>query len=186
MPNVTPHLDAAALASALQAARDTHNEQALYQAIVNTPFKHRKETVKMGLGITVLLKVNKAEGTIDRIALSDTELAKGTTDMSAKPFAEIRIPLDDAQNSIAAALRTGKLQVVSDWEFLFTPVLTPQQARLNQAGGGIGCSVVYPFLDAWGAGAMIFSFFKYASSLTPADHAFMKQYCELVAKMLDF
>jgi hypothetical protein len=169
------------LAASLQAAKD---EPALFSAIVNAPFQFRKETVKMSLGILVLLQVNKAKGTIDRIALSDNELAKGSTDMSAKKFKEIHIPVDDSDNSIAKAIRSGEPQLVADWAYLFTPVLTPEQARLNQAGGGIGCSVVYPIIGARNGGAMIFSYFKYPNNITAADHAFMRGYIQLVASQL--
>lgn len=176
-----PQIDMAGLAESLQAAK---NDSDLFRAIVNAPFGFRKETVKMSLGIVVLLQVNKADQTIDRIALSDNELAKGTTDMSAKPFAEIRIPLDDQENSIAVAIRTRKPQVVADWAYLFTPALTPEQARLNQAGGGIGCSVVYPLPGVGDGGALIFSYFKYPSNIHDDDHVFMQAYSRLVAAQL--
>jgi hypothetical protein len=174
-------IDLTALAAVLQVAQD---DPALFVAVVNAPFKFRKETVKMSLGIMVLLQVNKAKGTIDRIALSDNDLAKGTTDMSAKKFEDIRVPLDDPENSIALAIRSGKPQIVADWAYLFTPALTPEQARLNQAGGGIGCSVVYPIVDARDGGAMIFSYFKYSANIDDTDHAFMRGYIELVTKQL--
>jgi hypothetical protein len=170
-----------ALADIMQA---THGDKELFHTIVNAPFLFRKETVKMSLGIIVFLQVNKQRQTIDRLTLSDNELAKGTKDMSSKPFEEIRIPVDDSKNSLAVAIRTGKPQIVTDWAYLFTPALNPEQARLNQAGGGIGCSVVYPLLGARDGGAMIFSYFKYSSGISAADHDFMRAYADLIVERL--
>src|SRR5438105_4592363 len=86
------------------------SEKSLFDAIVNAPFHNRAKTTLLGLGITVLLLVNPRERTIDRIALSDTELAKGTTDISVKPFKAIKIPLDYKGNFIAEAIRSGRYQ----------------------------------------------------------------------------
>jgi len=174
-------IDLSALAESLQAAR---NDKELFNTIVNAPFGFRKETVKMSLGILVFLQVNPKTKMIDRVALSDNELAKGTTEMSVKKFEDIRIPLGDKKNSIAEAIRSNEPQIVSDWQYLFTPALTPTQARFNQAAGAIGCSVVYPLNGARNGGAMIFSYFKYPVGITEQDHAFMRAYCELVINCL--
>ncbi len=179
--NDQPQIDRNALAGILKSA---HGDAELFQMIVNAPFSFRKGTVKMSLGILVFLQVNKHKGTIDRIALSDNELAKGTTDMSVKKFEDIRIPIDDKKNSIAIAIRSDEPQTVADWEYLFTPALTPTQARFNQAAGAIGCSVVYPLNGVRDGGAMIFSFFKYPGEITKQDHAFMRAYCALVTGCL--
>ena len=91
----------AELKKALNAAR----QQDLYQTIVDAPFYDRTMTARMGLGIVVLLLVNHQDKTIDRIALARTDLAQGTLDMSAKPFKDIRIPLNNHENYIAVAIR---------------------------------------------------------------------------------
>jgi len=159
-------------------------EQDLHMAIVNTPFDFRVATAFLFLGIIVLLKVNKKTGTIDRIALSQTELAKNTTDVSVVPFSAIKIPLDHQENIIATAIRTGKPQDTIDWKFLFEPALTPDQARLNQASGGIAYSAVYPLKGFGDGGAMIFSYFQYMHNIGNAQHEFMDQYSSLVARIL--
>jgi hypothetical protein len=156
----------------------------LYQTIVDAPFHNRVMTGRLGLGITVLLLVNEKESCIDRIALARTELARGTVDMSAKPFREIRIPLKDRDNFISIAIRRKHYMITSDWQFLFVPALTPQQARFNQAGGGIACSVVYP-LDIKPGGAMIFSYYEPVERIGSSHHGFMRDYCRLVAKCLN-
>ena len=136
-------------------------------------------TALLFLGIVVLLKVNKKAGMIDRVALSNTELAKHTIDVSFKEFNDIKIPLADTKNIIAKAIRTGKPQSTTDWQFLFAPVLTPEQARLNQASGGIAYSAVYP-LKAGDGGALIFSYFQYQSKIGVPQQEFMQAYAELV------
>lgn len=176
-----PKLDYAELQRTLEAVQGGDGE--LFHAIVNTPFEHPVETAFLFLGIIVLLIVNKETGNIDRVALSNTELAKNTTDVSYVPFSEIKIPADDPENIIAKAIRSGEPQDTTDWKFLFTPALTADQARLNQASGGIAYSAVYP-LQCRNGGAMIFSYFQYMHNIGEAQRAFMKSYSELVAKRL--
>jgi hypothetical protein len=156
----------------------------LYQTIVDAPFNNRAMAGRLGLGITVLLLVNQADSTIDRVALARTELAQGTVDMSAKPFKDIKIPLNDRDNFIAIAIRRKHYMITSDWQFLFVPALTPQQARLNQAGGGIACSVIYP-LKIESGGAMIFSYYEPVERIGDSHHKFMRNYSNLVAGHLN-
>lgn len=161
------------------------SDEELYRAIVNTPFTDYKvQTTLMFLGIVVLLQVNPKTGNIDRVALSNTELAKNTTDVSYVPFEQIKIPADDQENIIAKAIQTSKPQDTTDWKFLFTPALSAEQARLNQASGGIAYSAVYP-LSARHGGAMIFSYFQYQHNVGEVQHSFMKQYAQLVSSHMD-
>jgi hypothetical protein len=156
----------------------------LYKEIVNAPFHDKFMTTRLGLGIVVLLLVDKKHKTINRIALSDTDPAKGAVQMSAKRFEEIRIPCNDVQNIIAKAIRTGKFQKTDDWQYLFTPELTPEQSRFNQAGAGIDGSVVYP-LQARDGGAIIFSYYQLLSKLNTAPYKFMEAYSLLVSQALE-
>jgi hypothetical protein len=169
--------DFAALEQRLQAV---HNDDELFSAIVDTPFVNPLPAVLIFLGITVLLQVNKKTGTIDRIALSKTEQARMTTDVSVKPFKEIKIPVDYLENIIADAIHSGQPQDTTDWKFLFNPDMTAQQARINQANAGIAHSVVYP-LKARDGGALIFSYFQYRDEMDDGKaEVFMKRYAELV------
>lgn len=160
------------------------NDQQLFNTVVNAPFSDKKRTTLLGLGIVVLLLVNKKERTIERIALSDTDLAKGTVMMSVKPFHEIKIPLGYRGNFIAEAIRSGRYQQTSDWQYLFAPALTPEEARLNQAGGGIGCSFVFPLIDARDGAALIFSYYITLDKITREHHDFMNTYSKLAANSL--
>jgi len=156
----------------------------LYEDIVNAPFSFKVETAFLFLGIIVLLRVNKTTGNIDRIALSRTEPAAGTVEISVKKFENIKIPLSDPKNIIALAIRTGEPQKTSDWEYLFTPALTGEQARLNQAGGAINYSCVYPLLSG-NKGALIFSYYQFDGGKSSDEQTkFMVSYSKLVDDQL--
>jgi hypothetical protein len=156
----------------------------LYATIVNAPFDFPVQTALLFLGIAVLLLVDPDAGTINRVALSDTELAKNTTDVTMVPFEKIKIPLNDDENIIAKTIKSGVTHDTTDWRYLFTPILTPEDARLNQASGGIAYSAVYPLKVKQG-GAMIFSYFQYAHDIGEQQHQFMERYASLVSERLD-
>ncbi|HEX7633039.1 MAG TPA: hypothetical protein VF401_01790 [Candidatus Saccharimonadales bacterium] len=180
-PSDSPTIDYDKLEQALAGPA---NDPELYKAIVNAPFDtHRVETAFMFLGIVVFLLVDKESGLIKRLALSNTELAKNTTNVSAVPFEQIDIPLNHEENIIAKAIRTGNPQDTTDWKFLFEPALTPDQARINQASAGVAYSAVYP-LKARDGGAIIFSYFQYASNIGDVQREFMSQYAEIVRRRL--
>jgi hypothetical protein len=152
---------------------------------VNAPFTSPLIATQLGLGITVLLFVNQKDKTIDRIALSDTEQAKKTLQMTAKPFHEIRIPLGHESNIIAQAIETHTPQHTEDWQFLFVPEFTAQEARFNQAGAGIECSFVCPLNIPGGGGALIYSYYQPYSNLTKTHKEFMTAYTNHVSWLLD-
>jgi hypothetical protein len=162
------------------AAAETKN---VYATIVNAPFEQRVAAAFLFLGIMVYLRVNPRTNTIDRIALSNTELAKRTTDVSVVPFEEIKIPLGQADNIIAQAIERQHPKDTTDWKFLFDPALTAEQARINQANAGIAYSAVYPLATGDG-GALIFSYFQYDQGLGQAQRDFMAAYAAMVDERL--
>ncbi len=171
--------------SSLQAAK---NREELYDAIVNAPFASPVETVNLGLGIVVLLLQNKKTKTLDRIALSNTDMASGAVKMSAKPFHEIKIPLDAHDNILVKTIESGQPQRTDDWNYLFTPVFTPQEARFNQYGAGIEFSVTYPLYSEKKKqiiGAMIFSYFDKVAEITEEQKQFMETIVASASKHLD-
>lgn len=170
-------IDISRLAKALS---DASSDEALFAQIVNAPFEtHKVETTLLFLGIVVLLLVNKETGQIDRVALSQTEMALRTTEVSAKPFNEIKIDIDEPENIIASAIRTGEMHDTTDWNFLFKPALSAQEARINQANAGIAYSAVHPF-TARDGGALIFSYFQYKDMVGEQQHNFMEAYTRVV------
>lgn len=170
-------IDISRLTAALSGAS---SDEELFTQIVNAPFDtHKVETTLLFLGIVVLLLVNKQTRQIDRVALSQTEMALRTTEVSAKPFNEIKIDIDEPENIIATAIRTGEMHDTTDWNFLFKPALSPQEARINQANAGIAYSAVHP-LTARDGGALIFSYFQYKDMVGQQQHDFMETYTKLV------
>ena len=167
-----------------QALEQAGSREELNNLIVNAPFAQKVETTLLFLGIIVLLKVDETSGVIDRVALSNTELAKNTTDVSVVPFQDIKVPVDDPENILAKAVRTGQPQDTTDWKFLFEPALSAEQARINQASGGIAYSAVYPFDDVDSKGALIYSYFQYMHNIGNPQHEFMRHYTDLVATLL--
>jgi hypothetical protein len=164
------------------AACTTRDE--LFRAIVNAPFTYRVEMTHMSLGIIVLLFANKTDGLIHRVALSSTEMADGTKDVSVKRFEDIKIPIDYEHNVVAEVIRTQQPRRTADWQYLFAPALTAEEARLNQAGGSIACSVVYPLRDVGDGGAIIYSYYQYPEYLGDAQEEFMERYSYIAASRL--
>ena len=169
-----------------QDLRKLHSHQDLFEMVVNAPFQHVLHTTELGLGVVVLLLVNKKAGTLDRIALSDTEFARGAVKYSVKPFHEIKIPLTYSKNLLIKAIESHLPQRTEDWRFMFMPVLTAEEARFNQAGAGIASSVIYPleYKDHEVFGAMIFSYYEPLSNLGPEHDTFMQAYVNIAADTL--
>lgn len=181
-PSTNPAIDFDRLETLLKTAS---SDDALSQVIVNAPFENfAPEMAKLFLGVIVLLMVNKSTGTIDRIAITANDIAERTKRKSKKRFKDIKVPVGYTKNIIVKAVKTGKPQSTDDWEYLHGPALTAEEARLNQADGGIAFSVVYPLKGARDGGALIFSYYQYPDKIGPAQKDFMRKYSELVAKRL--
>lgn len=153
----------------------------LYDKIVNAPFSFTVEPAHLFLGIIVLVIKNELTNSIDRVALSQTELAKYTLNVTTVPFNEIKIPIDNSENIIAKAMQTKKPQNTTDWKYLFVPALAEDEARINQAGGGIATSYVYPIETPKLTGALIFSYFQYMNDIGDEHEKFMKTYTAIVS-----
>jgi hypothetical protein len=169
---------------ALQAALTETPPKRLPSAIVNEPFKYRLDMVAMGIGIIVFLVADPKSGNIERVSLSRTRLAEGTVRMSDKKFEDISIPVGHRQNIIAKAIAEQAPQMTEDWKYLFIPALTAEQARMNQAGGGIAGSFVYPVHIAEGDAALIFSYYKYMEKVGDSERQFMHSYASVVGEAL--
>lgn len=159
------------------------NAEEFYRAIVDLPFQNKLFTTSLDLGIIVFLRVNTSDGMIDRVALSNTELALEAVRASVKPFHEIRIPLKENKNIVAQSIRKNISIATDDWNYLFTPSLSAEQARMNQTSASIECSIVEP-LTTNPAGALIFSFFQPERLLGKSHHAFLTEYARIVSRHL--
>lgn len=161
-----------------------NDDEALFEAIVNAPFHDRAKAVHLNLGLLQMTLVNTKTNMVDRIALSDTEQAHGAVDISVLPFKSIHVPFDYEKNLIVKAIRSGKAQSTSDWQYLFIPALTPEEARFNQAGAGVACSFVYPLIGAGDGGALTFSFYQPIEFIQAEIQEFMQMYTTLAAQYL--
>lgn len=160
------------------------SDEALFEAIVNAPFHHRLESTLLGLGIIVFMLVDEQTGTIDRIALSQTEQAAEAVKYSVKPFREIKIPMDHQDNIIAKAIREQQPQQSADWQYFFIPALTSEEAHINQAGAGVGYSVVHPFHVGERRGAITYSYYLYPEDMGAPQEKFMHTYSNMVREAL--
>ncbi len=166
-----------------QTLEKSTSEDDIYNKIVNAPFTDKLYATSLDLGIVVLLRVNEKDNMIDRVALSDTSLAVEAVRASAKPFKDIRIPLDTQENIIASTIRDNSSRATEDWRSLFAPALTSSEARRNQTSAGIECSIVYPLSTVPG-GALIFSYYQPERNLSSVHKNFMVAFTGLVSKQL--
>jgi len=168
------------LADKLASSKDDAD---LFGTIVNAPFDDPSVTTGLGLGFLSLVLVNPKTATIDRIAISKTETAQGAIDVTVKRFEDLKVPVGHRANLVNKVISSGKSQRTTDWNDLLTPVLKPEEARLNQAGAGISTSYIYP-LKARSGGAIIFQFYVEPSQIGPDQTHFMKRYSRLVSEAL--
>lgn len=162
----------------------TKNTDKLFKTIVNAPFTNKKRVTLLGLGQIVLALVNKKTKTIDRVARTNIDFGLANYRMSTKPFAGFKTPINAKGNFLAEAYKSERYQQTSDWAYLLTPNLSPQEARLNQAAAGIGCSYIYPLVNSDTGGALIFHYYLPVEKILPEHHEFMRSYSRLVSKVL--
>jgi hypothetical protein len=160
------------------------NDKDLFEAIVNSPFYDRRRMALLGLGIIAFMLVDKKTKMIQRVAISDTDFARGAARMASKPFKDIHIPLGYKGNFVAEAIRSERYQQTSDWQFLFSPELSPEESRLNQAAAGIGCSFIYPLVYARSGGALVFSYYLPVDQIQQEHRDFMRTYSKMATNSL--
>ncbi len=160
-------------------------EAELHKLIVDAPFHNKLHTTSLDLGMIVFVLVNPDSQLIERQSYSNTQPAIDAVRASPKKFREIKIQLKNNENITAKAIRNGKSYKTSDWHYLFTPSLSPEAARFNQAEAGIGCSYVYPLVGARKKGALIYSFYQTIDMIHADHHAFMESYANFVANQLN-
>lgn len=160
------------------------NYEELTKLIVEEPIKQQVPTALMFLAFIVLLVVNHKTGMLDRVSISDTELAQNTFDVTAVPFEDIKIPMDDPNNLYVRAVKTGEPTDTTDWYFTFTPAMTGDQARINQASAGIAYTAIYPLKFKKG-GALSFSYYQYEGHVGREQAVFMKEYTKIVSDALN-
>jgi hypothetical protein len=166
----------------LEAAK---SDTQLYEAIVNAPFHSKRVTTTLGLGFLSFVLINKKTRTIDRIAISKTDLAQGALDITVKPFRDLKVPIGYKGNAVAEAIRSGRYQQTNDWDYLLTPSLKPEEARLNQAAAGIASSYVYPLINTRNSGAIIYQYFITLDKIESTHREFMFRYTKLASQVMN-
>lgn len=159
------------------------SKSSLYNTIANAPFNSKTEVTKLGLGIIILLVQDEDNRFIRTKAMSSTYHAAGAVKTAEKSFRRIKIPVHYPKNLVAKAIDSGKPQVAYDWQYVFRPTFTRNQARYSQDGAAIACSEVWP-LKSKNESVLVFSYYDTSVKLkTRRD--FMKHYTILVSKYLD-
>lgn len=164
--------------------RNTTTQEEFYEMVSNAPFYDKFHTTNFDLGMIVFVLANQKSQTIDRISYSHTSPAHDAIRVSPKTFQEIKLPLHHKTNLTSKAIATGIPQKTSDWKFLFTPVISDEAARFNQAEAGMGCSFIYPVKNKLSSGALIFSFYQQLDMVKELHRKFMEHYQKLVSENL--
>lgn len=163
---------------------DTTNSQELCSKIVNLPFDYPLKVTKLSLGIIVLLSVNNSLKLIEKLAVSDNELAESARKMSSKKLDDLRIPLSCKENLIVKAIKTNRIRTTIDWKCMLIPELSAEEARFVQASGAIGFTGISPFkVDV--PGVLIFCFYQYQENIGPEQYNFIRSYTKLASKYLN-
>jgi hypothetical protein len=177
--------ETAYLATLRTLIKDVKNKDELYKAVVNSPFTDRRKSTLLGLGLVCLMVVNKTSKTIDCLAHSDVDYAKSAVRLSEIPFDSMKIPYNYHGNFIAEAIRSDRYQQTSDWQYILSPLFSPSEARLKQSENKVGCTFVYPLVNANRGAALVFNFYLMLDQLESQQRSFMHSYATMVAKFFE-
>jgi hypothetical protein len=159
------------------------SREALLKLVAQAPFTHDREMAFLFLGFISFFVVDDSGELILPGGVTDNDYYRESIANYRFKFSEYRVPMSAADNSVVQAIKTGKPVVVTSWETLRRPNIEKGYAGLNQASGGIGCSIVYP-LRGKARGALMYHFFQYPESIGEAQEAFMQHYTDIVSKLL--
>ena len=138
--------------------------------------------LNLGYKVVVLALVDEKTKTLNRVALSQTEGATKTRQVSELPFNEIKIPLSAKGNLCIKALKENKIQITHYFPDILTPPISVENAIRSQENAGIKASMVYP-LESRGntIGVMIFSMDKVEKDVSPQEWSLLRYFTELVS-----
>jgi hypothetical protein len=166
---------------ALQAAKT--DQQTLYQAIVEEPFRHDRAMALLFLGFMTFFVVDEDEQVVLAGAVTDNDYYKQSVANYDFELGDYKIPLTAADNSVVQAITSGNPVSSDNWDTFRRPDVEVGVARLNQADSGIGYTVVYPVTGKV-KGALMFNFYQFPEAIGDAQEGFMKRYSELVSEVL--
>ncbi len=138
--------------------------------------------LELGYKVVVLALLDKEEQVLKRVALSQTDAAKKTREVSDVPFEEIVIPLSATDNLCIKALLENKPQVTHYFPDILTPPVPVENALESQKNAGIKTSLVYPLtVREETIGIMIFSLSKEESEITAEERTLVEHFTDLAA-----
>jgi len=160
---------------------DTLDFREVVQKVVDSIFTELGY-LDLGYKVVVLALVDEKNGTLNRVALSQTEEAKKTRQVSEMEFSDIKIPLSSRKNLCIRALKQNKIQITHYFPDILTPPISVENALESQKNAGIKASMVYP-LESRGEviGVMIFSMDKTEKHVTPQEWSLLRYFTEMVS-----
>src|SRR3989337_4605292 len=137
--------------------------------------------LKLGYSIVVLALIDKKEGILRRISISQTQKAKEALAVTPVPFEKIDIPLSSETNLCIKVLKSMNPATTHDWRDILTPPFTEEDARKVQNLVGIKTSMVYPVVyQGKTQGILIFSMVKDESGVSENERDLIRGYSDIV------
>ncbi|HLD51208.1 hypothetical protein A3K34_01185 [candidate division WWE3 bacterium RIFOXYC1_FULL_40_10] len=132
--------------------------------------------------VAVLALIDQENQVLKRVALSQTQEAKKTREVSNVPFEKIITPLSAKQNLCIKAMDENKTQITDYFPDILTPPISPENAIESQKNAGLKSSLIFP-LQVRGKtiGIMIFSLTKNTSEIQEDEKELLGHFTDLVA-----
>ncbi len=160
-----------------------NDQSGLYRAIVQVPFDHERAMALLFLGFISLFVVDEVNQVVVPGAFTENEYYQhSVADYDFDPTT-YKLPLTSTENGVVKAITTGQAVSSDNWDSFRRPNIDEGVARLNQAAGGIGYSMVYPVTGKI-KGALIFNYYQFPEAIGEAQKMFMDRYSKLVSKVL--
>ena len=138
--------------------------------------------LELGYRVVVLALLDESGKNVKRVALSQTEEAKKTREVSEVPFEDIVIPMTAKNNLCVKAITDNYPQVTHYFPDILTPPLSKENALESQHNAGIKTSMVYPLVVRGNViGVMIFSMIKNEDEVTMEERVLIQYFTDLAA-----
>jgi hypothetical protein len=151
--------------------------------VAQAPFAYHREMGLLFLGFISFFVLDDKGTEILPGGVTDNNYYHASVAHYTFNFSEYRVPMSAKRNSVVQAITSGEPVMVTSWETIRRPKIQKGYASLNQADGGIGCSVIYP-LTGKVKGAIMYNFFQYPESIGEPQEAFMHRYTDIVSDTL--
>ena len=137
--------------------------------------------IRLDYKIIVLTLIDTQSNLLKRVALSTTQEASITQEVTPVPFEKIEIPLNASNNLLIKAIKTNKTQHTTYWPDIFKPALSNKEAIRNQKSSGIKTSMIYPItIKKKPIGALILSMKKNYTEVTEEEKKVIVAFANIV------